>query len=207
MFYKTFFCNSICRPNWRAGRCTQGFPTAGLSTASNRETESVRARRPKPSFAPGARTTGNVASLSRSIRERVPRQVLKIQETLIFRAQLASMILLSQPSMHRCSSHESDRAPSARAFTAPFACIRFSLCAGAQNPAGAVVGRAPDEMSRPSPLSLFGHAQNKGVAILPSRPPDFVSSHYLNLSLAARRCVGHIGLNGDVAEWLKAAVC
>jgi hypothetical protein len=29
----------------------------------------------------------------------------------------------------------------------------------------------------------------------------------LNLPLAARRCVGHIGLNGAVAEWLKAAVC
>jgi hypothetical protein len=25
--------------------------------------------------------------------------------------------------------------------------------------------------------------------------------------LAAQRCVGHIGLTGDVAEWLKAAVC
>jgi hypothetical protein len=28
-----------------------------------------------------------------------------------------------------------------------------------------------------------------------------------NLPLAARRRVGHIGLAGDVAEWLKAAVC
>jgi hypothetical protein len=28
-----------------------------------------------------------------------------------------------------------------------------------------------------------------------------------NLPLAARRRVGHIGLVGDVAEWLKAAVC
>ena len=28
-----------------------------------------------------------------------------------------------------------------------------------------------------------------------------------NLPLAARRHVGHIGLVGDVAEWLKAAVC
>ena len=34
-----------------------------------------------------------------------------------------------------------------------------------------------------------------------------VSRLYSNLSLAARPCVGHIGLNGDVAEWLKAAVC
>jgi hypothetical protein len=25
--------------------------------------------------------------------------------------------------------------------------------------------------------------------------------------LAARRSVGHIGIYGDVAEWLKAAVC
>jgi hypothetical protein len=28
-----------------------------------------------------------------------------------------------------------------------------------------------------------------------------------NLPLAARPGVGHIGLNGAVAEWLKAAVC
>jgi hypothetical protein len=28
-----------------------------------------------------------------------------------------------------------------------------------------------------------------------------------NLPLAAGPCVGHIGLNGAVAEWLKAAVC
>jgi len=28
-----------------------------------------------------------------------------------------------------------------------------------------------------------------------------------NLPLAARRRLGHIGLAGDVAEWLKAAVC
>jgi hypothetical protein len=28
-----------------------------------------------------------------------------------------------------------------------------------------------------------------------------------NLSLAARPRLGHIGLNGAVAEWLKAAVC
>jgi hypothetical protein len=28
-----------------------------------------------------------------------------------------------------------------------------------------------------------------------------------NLPLAARPGVGHIGLTGDVAEWLKAAVC
>src|SRR5437773_10579244 len=34
-----------------------------------------------------------------------------------------------------------------------------------------------------------------------------LSLNHLNLSLAARPCVGHIGLNGDVAEWLKAAVC
>jgi hypothetical protein len=28
-----------------------------------------------------------------------------------------------------------------------------------------------------------------------------------NLPLAGRASVGHIGLSGDVAEWLKAAVC
>jgi hypothetical protein len=34
-----------------------------------------------------------------------------------------------------------------------------------------------------------------------------VSMRADNLPLAARRCVGHIGHTGDVAEWLKAAVC
>ncbi len=29
----------------------------------------------------------------------------------------------------------------------------------------------------------------------------------LNLPLAAQRPLGHIGAIGDVAEWLKAAVC
>ena len=33
---------------------------------------------------------------------------------------------------------------------------------------------------------------------------DCVTQH---LPLAAQRCVGHIRLTGDVAEWLKAAVC
>jgi hypothetical protein len=33
---------------------------------------------------------------------------------------------------------------------------------------------------------------------------QYIAPH---LPLAARRCVGHIGLTGDVAEWLKAAVC
>ena len=33
------------------------------------------------------------------------------------------------------------------------------------------------------------------------------NSAALNLPLAAHPCVGHIGLNGAVAEWLKAAVC
>jgi hypothetical protein len=33
------------------------------------------------------------------------------------------------------------------------------------------------------------------------------NSAAINLPLAAHPCVGHIGLNGAVAEWLKAAVC
>ena len=39
------------------------------------------------------------------------------------------------------------------------------------------------------------------------RPHQRPFLNHLNLSLAGRPCVGHIGLNGDVAEWLKAAVC
>jgi hypothetical protein len=35
----------------------------------------------------------------------------------------------------------------------------------------------------------------------------FVNTRADNLPLAARRRVGHIGRTGDVAEWLKAAVC
>jgi hypothetical protein len=47
----------------------------------------------------------------------------------------------------------------------------------------------------------------------PTRPATrvvkttFRDSKACNLALAARRCVGHIGRIGDVAEWLKAAVC
>jgi hypothetical protein len=49
-----------------------------------------------------------------------------------------------------------------------------------------------------------------------ARPLTFKDSHEppiarktaaLNLPLAARPRVGHIRLTGDVAEWLKAAVC
>ena len=40
------------------------------------------------------------------------------------------------------------------------------------------------------------------------RPPRRqIVPRKLNLPLAARRRVGHIGPNGAVAEWLKAAVC
>jgi hypothetical protein len=38
-------------------------------------------------------------------------------------------------------------------------------------------------------------------------PPIARKTAALNLPLAARPCVGHIRLTGDVAEWLKAAVC
>jgi hypothetical protein len=46
----------------------------------------------------------------------------------------------------------------------------------------------------------------------PLRPPPLTKTGCdwepgSNLSLAARPRVGHIGLNGAVAEWLKAAVC
>ena len=41
----------------------------------------------------------------------------------------------------------------------------------------------------------------------PSPKRDAIGSLGSNLSLAARPRVGHIGLNGAVAEWLKAAVC
>jgi hypothetical protein len=156
------FLNSlICRPNWRAGHCTQGFPTAGLSTASNRETESVRARRPKRSFAPGARTNRNVASLPRSIREQVRRQVLKMQETLMFWAQLASAIFLSRPSMHRCLR------------MSPIERHRLALSQQRLHACDSRFGQARKSRRRccwPSPrtrrrgvppLSLFGHAQKQ----------------------------------------------
>jgi hypothetical protein len=53
-------------------------------------------------------------------------------------------------------------------------------------------------------VAWFGaSAENSpgGEVIFRRNPPAF------NLPLAARPCVGHIGLTGDVAEWLKAAVC
>jgi hypothetical protein len=41
----------------------------------------------------------------------------------------------------------------------------------------------------------------------PPEPPIAGIAAALNLPLAARLRVGHIRLTGDVAEWLKAAVC
>jgi hypothetical protein len=64
----------------------------------------------------------------------------------------------------------------------------------------------------------FGHGanggapaqENNGQFSLPRVPGVNVRREIVrhgNLPLAAQRCVGHIGLTGDVAEWLKAAVC
>jgi hypothetical protein len=55
------------------------------------------------------------------------------------------------------------------------------------------------------PLRLPGiqlHARN-----VPPSLNWLANSAARNLPLAAHPCVGHIGLNGAVAEWLKAAVC
>ena len=79
----------------------------------------------------------------------------------------------------------------------------------APTPDAAATEEIPERRTRFT-LSLFGHAPNQGVAGASSASQDAfraLSLNHLNLSLAARPCVGHIGLNGDVAEWLKAAVC
>ena len=79
----------------------------------------------------------------------------------------------------------------------------------APTPDAAATEEIPERPTRFT-LSLFGHAPNQGVAGASSASQDAfraLSLNHLNLSLAARPCVGHIGLNGDVAEWLKAAVC
>ena len=54
------------------------------------------------------------------------------------------------------------------------------------------------------------HQHEKWRADSKRRAPESMCTEAFALSdiwLAARRCVGHIGLTGDVAEWLKAAVC
>jgi hypothetical protein len=50
----------------------------------------------------------------------------------------------------------------------------------------------------------FIWAQRLGVPLSLMGLPNSATR---NLPLAAHPCVGHIGLNGAVAEWLKAAVC
>jgi hypothetical protein len=87
--------------------------------------------------------------------------------------------------------------------------VRLSIWERAQ-PSAAAASEAIQQRLRLFALSLFGHVSKQGVlrASIASRDAfRALSLNHLNLSLAARPCVGHIGLNGDVAEWLKAAVC
>jgi hypothetical protein len=61
-----------------------------------------------------------------------------------------------------------------------------------------------------APTSWSGFDPWSGFENLGSEPAvikGLWNSAALNLPLAARPHVGHIGLTGDVAEWLKAAVC
>jgi hypothetical protein len=87
--------------------------------------------------------------------------------------------------------------------------VRLSIWERAQPPAAAASKAIQERLTLFAP-SLFGHAPKQGVLRASVARQDAfraLSLNHLNLSLAARPCVGHIGLNGDVAEWLKAAVC
>jgi hypothetical protein len=87
--------------------------------------------------------------------------------------------------------------------------VRLSIWERARAHAAAAREEIQERLRRLA-LSLFGHAPKQGVPRAPIASQDAfrcLSLNHLNLSLAARPCVGHIGLNGDVAEWLKAAVC
>ena len=74
---------------------------------------------------------------------------------------------------------------------------RDAAAAGDRGSRGTVT-QSPDFGCERSPERLIGSPR---VTKWPS------NSAALNLPLAARPRVGHIGLTGDVAEWLKAAVC
>jgi len=126
---------------------------------------------------------------------------LEMQETLIFSGSTC-INQFYRASLRRASANRMNAisAPSPRAFTASFACPRFSICARAK--------RRHRWRANQAPLrSRCRFLDTAGAPNASSRPRRMVSSHHMNLSLAARRRVGHIGLNGDVAEWLKAAVC
>jgi hypothetical protein len=60
-----------------------------------------------------------------------------------------------------------------------------------------------------APLANMVAVSTSGIRL--TALPGFVewlpNSAVSNLPLAASLCVGHIGFAGDVAEWLKAAVC
>ncbi len=64
----------------------------------------------------------------------------------------------------------------------------------------------------PAPSRLFQPQTSFESSVWKSRNRKYqiywlADSTALNLPLAAYPCVGHIGPNGAVAEWLKAAVC
>jgi hypothetical protein len=61
---------------------------------------------------------------------------------------------------------------------------------------------AATEIELRTPVGIDPFGSNPAWRLLNGR-----KSGSLKLPLAARRCVGHIGRNGAVAEWLKAAVC
>jgi hypothetical protein len=78
---------------------------------------------------------------------------------------------------------------------------RNARCGGGwrpRQPRNKSVTQSPDFGCERSPERLIGS---------PRVRKWLSNSAALNLPLAARPRVGHIGLTGDVAEWLKAAVC
>ena len=78
---------------------------------------------------------------------------------------------------------------------------RNARCGGGwrpRQPRNKSVTQSPDFGCERSPERLIGR---------PRVRKWLSNSAALNLPLAARPRVGHIGLTGDVAEWLKAAVC
>src|ERR1700730_9508041 len=78
---------------------------------------------------------------------------------------------------------------------------RNARCGGGwrpRQPRNKSVTQSPDFGCERSPERLIGS---------PRVTKWLLNSAALNLPLAARPRVGHIGLTGDVAEWLKAAVC
>ncbi|MBR1124953.1 hypothetical protein JQ628_25755 [Bradyrhizobium lablabi] len=131
--------------------------------------------------------------------------IQEMQETLISSAQLASSMWGAMKLPGESREAHASRQNQTAARDSIRSGMHHSLLVREARPL-----RGRSNRRRISALVAFlTRAMNRAFSAsrLPQGRSGALRINHLNLSLAARPHVGHIGLNGDVAEWLKAAVC